>query len=259
MYSNEYKLSSKRYECASCHVENRMYQICTGKGSASYVDPNFDEHKGGYHPYHGQHFASFTWLVLMCTICEEINFFELREFEDHVYIIGTDPIGEEIEIQPIETKRLYPFIDSSIPLPHTDLSDELRDTYLEALKVYPISPRSSCALLRLLIQKLCKEFGGRGKKINDDIAFLVANGLPEQIQQSLDIIRVIGNNAVHPGTIDLDDNPEIAKDLFELVNLIVEEIGLPKRQADNKRKIAEKYQELPENARRGIQSRDGKA
>jgi hypothetical protein len=51
----------------------------------------------------------------------------------------------------------------------------------------------------------------------------------------------------------------LPSNFFELVNLIVEEIGLPKRQADNKRKIAEKYQELPENARRGIQSRDGKA
>jgi hypothetical protein len=39
----------------------------------------------------------------------------------------------------------------------------------------------------------------------------------------------------------------------------VEEIGHPKRQADNKRKISETSQELPENARRGIQSRDGKA
>jgi hypothetical protein len=229
-----------------------MYQICKGDGSASYIDPDFDEIIG-YHPYHGEHFASFTWLVLMCTNCEKINFFEQRKCAEYEYTKGG------IEIQPIETQRLYPLIDSSIPLPHADLSHELRKDYLEALEVYPVSPRSACALLRLLIQKLCKELGGQGKNINDDIAFLVASGLPDHIQQSLDIIRVIGNNAVHPGKINIDDNPEIAKDLFSLVGLIVEgAISFPKRQANDKRDVAEKFKNLPETNRKEIQRRDGK-
>jgi hypothetical protein len=193
----------------------------------------------------------------MCTNCERINFFELREIGDHEEIIGIDSTGEEITMQPIETERLYPFVDTSIPLPHADLPDDLHHDYLEALKVYSVSPRSSCALLRLLIQKLCKELGGRGKKIDKDIAFLVKKGLPEHIQQSLDIVRVIGNKAVHPGTINIDDNPELAKDLFALVNLIVEDrIGFPKRQAADKKYIAEKYEALPEGALEYIRNRD---
>jgi hypothetical protein len=34
-------------------------------------------------------------------------------------------------------------------------------------------------------------------------------------------VRVIGNHAVHPGQIDLNDTPGVAAALFTLVNLIV--------------------------------------
>jgi hypothetical protein len=38
------------------------------------------------------------------------------------------------------------------------------------------------------------------------------------VQQSLDIVRVIGNDAVHPGQIDLTDDIETATKLFVLIN-----------------------------------------
>jgi len=52
------------------------------------------------------------------------------------------------------------------------------------------------------ISKPCVDLGGAGKNINDDIAALVAKGLPVQVQQSPDIVRVIGNNTVHLRQID---------------------------------------------------------
>ena len=249
-----YQLTSKRFECATCRAKNRMYQICSGEGTSSYVDPNLDELvEPDYHPWHGQLFAGFTWLVLLCPNCEQINFFEQRTFVEESYTIGKN------EIQPVDTRRLYPLIDSIIPTPHVDLPDELRQDYMEALGVYPISPRAACALLRLLIQKLCKALGGKGEIINKDIAYLVSIGLPDHLQQSLDVIRVVGNNAVHPGQINLDDNPEIAENLFKLTNLIVEEIiGIPKRQETYKQDAAEKYQTLPKTTREAIEKRDGK-
>jgi hypothetical protein len=33
--------------------------------------------------------------------------------------------------------------------------------------------------------------GGSGQNINDDIAFLVRKGLPDLVQQSLDVVRVV--------------------------------------------------------------------
>jgi hypothetical protein len=46
----------------------------------------------------------------------------------------------------------------------------------------------------------------------------------------MDSIRVFGNEAVHPGKIQLDEPEEVALFLFELMNDIVEEtISKPKR------------------------------
>ncbi len=112
------------------------------------------------------------------------------------------------------------------------------------------SPRSSAALLRLAIQKICIELGLPGKNLNDDIGELVKQGLPVRIQQSLDIVRVVGNEQVHPGVLDVRDDPGVAMMLFELVNLIVDDrIASPKR-------IAALYAKLPEEKRQGIEKRD---
>ena len=44
------------------------------------------------------------------------------------------------------------------------------------------------------------------------------------MQQALDIVRVVGNNAVHPVTIDLKDDHETAARLFTLVNRIADDM-----------------------------------
>ena len=86
--------------------------------------------------------------------------------------------------------------------------------------------------------------------MNEDIGKLVTQGLPIQVQQSLDIVRVVGNNQVHPGVLDVRDDVPMATSLFELVNIIVEDrIARPKQ-------IATLYAKLPENARKQIEERD---
>jgi hypothetical protein len=100
------------------------------------------------------------------------------------------------------------------------------------------------------VQKLCADLGEQGKNINDDIAALVEKGLPLEVQQSLDIVRVVGNEQVHPGTLDVRDNPEIAAKLFALINFIVEDrISRPKA-------IAELYGQLPPDKLDAIKKRD---
>lgn len=109
----------------------------------------------------------------------------------------------------LEDKMIVP-TTNNIPMPNDDMPDNVKKIYLEARDVFPYSAKSAAALMRLAVQELCVELGGKGKKIDEDIKLLVQNGLPIKIQQALDTIRVIGNNAVHPGTIDLNDNPEMA-------------------------------------------------
>src|SRR4030095_1883409 len=122
--------------------------------------------------------------------------------------------------------------------------------YFEASSISTKSPRGAAALLRLAIQKLCIHLGQTGKNINDDIANLVKAGLPAQIQKALDIVRVIGNNAVHPGVIDLNDKPDTVHTLFTLINQIVQDrITQPKE-------IDSLYNTLPEEARKAIEKRD---
>jgi len=106
--------------------------------------------------------------------------------------------------------------------PNPDLRNDIKEDYLEAKGIINKSPRGATALLRLCIQKLYEQLGESGKNINNDIANLVKNGLPQKIQQALDIVRVICNNAVHPGQIDLKDDRDTAMKLFELINMVAE-------------------------------------
>lgn len=63
-------------------------------------------------------------------------------------------------------------------------------------------------------------------------------------------MRVIGNNAVHPGSMDLRDDRATAESLFRLLNLIAEKmISDPKH-------VDEVYAMLPSGARAAIEARD---
>ena len=133
---------------------------------------------------------------------------------------------------------------------HHDLPDNCKPEYDEARDIFARSPRASAALLRLCIQKLLPTLGANGKNINDDISALVAKGLPVLVQRALDVCRVIGNNAVHPGEINLKDTPEIAQQLFQMINFIVEDrITRPKE-------VNALYEKLPESTRIAIAKRD---
>lgn len=135
------------------------------------------------------------------------------------------------------------------PIPNPDMPEDVKEDYEEAATICTQSPRGAAALLRLAIQKLCVDLGGKGKNINEDIKEFVKKGLPEKVQKSLDIVRVVGNNAVHPGQIEID-KPEVAGKLFELVNLITDYmISMPK-------KVDATYSELPDAAKNAIDQRD---
>lgn len=102
-----------------------------------------------------------------------------------------------------------------------DLPADIQVDFEEARTILDLSPRGAAALLRLCLQKLCMHLGQPGKNINDDIASLVKGGLDPRISRALDIVRVIGNEAVHPGTMDLRDDRATAAKLFELINRVV--------------------------------------
>jgi len=135
------------------------------------------------------------------------------------------------------------------PPPNSAMPDDVRNCYEEAASIFSRSPRGAAAILRLAVQMLCKALGERGGNVNADIAALVKKGLPPRVQQSLDLVRVVGNNAVHPGQIDVDD-PAVAERLFALINVTVEYmIALPEQ-------VEGLYGQLPADSRSAIDKRD---
>lgn len=146
---------------------------------------------------------------------------------------------------------IWPVTSTAVE-PNEDLPDSARQDYLEAAAILNMSPRGAAALLRLAVQKLCLELGGKGKSIDTDIAALVANGLDQRVQQALDVVRVVGNNAVHPGEIDIRDDRETAGRLFGLVNLIADIMITQKKQLDAM------FRSLPSGALAAIEKRDKK-
>lgn len=147
---------------------------------------------------------------------------------------------------------MYP--DSAgIDSPNDDLDDDIVADYNEAASILQKSPRGAAALLRLAVQKLCKQLGEPGKDINTDIGNLVQKGLSPTIQQALDALRVIGNESVHPGQIDLRDDPGTAQALFRLLNKIAETMITEPRQ------IQEIYDKIPESKKKAIEKRDKNA
>jgi hypothetical protein len=149
----------------------------------------------------------------------------------------------------LKDRLLWPIVGDAPP-PNLDLPEEMRADYDEASSILNLSPRGSAALLRLVIEKLCKHLGGAGDDLNKDIGLLVSRGMPAQVQQALDVVRVIGNRAVHPGQIDIRDDRATAQALFGLVNLICEQM------ITQPRHVAELFGNLPEGARNAIARRD---
>lgn len=150
----------------------------------------------------------------------------------------------------LDGEMLYPD-QTPAPVPNPDLPEDIKDDYREAMSVATRSPRSAAALLRLCVQKLCAHVGENAESINEAIRNLVKKGsITVPIQRALDTVRITGNNAVHPGQMDLRDNKEIVFTMFRLVNYIAEfMLTMP-------REIGMGYDALPDGAKKSIVRRD---
>ncbi|WP_255839680.1 DUF4145 domain-containing protein [Pseudomonas benzenivorans] len=197
----------------------------------------------------------------LVSFCEKM----LREkpfFENNNNSLYSRPIVQNCNISECyNCKEISVWVHDHIVYPNTkidipannDLPEHIKQLFEEAREIVSCSPKGAAALLRLCVQYLCKELGESGKNIDKDIAALVAKGLNPLIQKALDVVRVIGNESVHPGEINLNDNKEIAVKLFGLVNIICEQmISQPKQ-------INELYSDLPKAKLEGIEKRDAKS
>jgi Domain of unknown function (DUF4145) len=177
---------------------------------------------GAQRRYDGQPIVG--WWFVLCTNCDQVSVW-------------------------LKDRMIYPDVEGG-PQPRPDLPEDIRRDYLEAQAIVGRSPRGAAALLRLCIQKLCKHLGEKGKDLNTDIASLVKKRLSVEVQQALDAVRVIGNDAVHPGQMDLRDDRQTAETLFQLVNLVVQ------RMISEPKAVRAVYEGLPQAALDAINKRD---
>lgn len=148
-------------------------------------------------------------------------------FKNYLHIIRCINCGKKI----IWHNDIYIYPEIQPQEANPDMPETVLQLYNKAGSIYNKSPRAACALLRLAIDRLCNELGEKDRDINKNIGALVERGLSVEVQKALDIVRVVGNKAVHPGQIEFDvDNVDTANMLFQLINIIVDRmISEPKK------------------------------
>lgn len=144
-------------------------------------------------------------------------------------------------------RMIHPIIGQITP--HPDMPTRVANTFNEAAKVLEHSPRASAALSRLALQQLCQDLGCESNYLDDQIAELVSRGLSPDIQQMLDGIRVIGNNAVHPLEIDISEDQDTPLFLLTCINRICQRLITEKQEAEKL------YEMLPPGAKEKIEKR----
>jgi Domain of unknown function (DUF4145) len=142
------------------------------------------------------------------------------------------------------------------PPAHQDMPEEAARLYNEARAVLGASPQAAAALLRVATEAIVDHLLGRSDVMLDrGIEELVSRDLIRtNVKQACDVLRVTGNQMLHPGQIDAADaNAEIAARLFLLVNLIVEQaITEPAL-------VAGLHASLPDTKLSAIETRDRRA
>ena len=124
---------------------------------------------------------------------------------------------------------------------------------MEASQILEASPRGAAALLRLSVEKLVNELSAEGRTLDDKIGWLISEkGLSVEIQRMLDIVRVIGNEAVHPGSMDLKDDTATASMLLNTLNLIAMQL------LTQPRLIEEQWKAVPAKKRKAAEDRDAR-
>lgn len=178
-------------------------------------------------------FPSNSYYLSVCNTCEK-ELLWIRNIDDDSYSI------------------IYPNISISI-MPNEDLPPNVIELFNEAKDVLNASPRSSCVLLRIALEKYLYSLGYEGS-LNKMIHEIIDSGdIPPKIAMSLDIIRLVGNDNAHSiREINNSDTKEMAIKLFKLINLVAQYL------VTDVKEVKKTFNNMPENKKSSIKDRDKK-
>lgn len=166
------------------------------------------------------------------------------------------------DIRPSAVEKTLGFVASRMvypdgvggPIPSADLPEKVASLMNEARAVMGSSPRAACALCRVALQQFLMEQGYAADRLDQQIKSLVEGDVPKRVQRALDIVRITGNAAAHPGEIIFDD-PEQSRataiELMDLLNFLASEL------ISGERELERMYKRLPPAKREAIARRDG--
>lgn len=242
------EFQSEKFQCPHCRVvsQQKWFDVDSARDAANTIaNEVFYHHRGRIQHFHQDVISEFLKHLQIA------NDRHMQEFVPDDFSVATCSSCGRFSLW-VNGSIVYPK-QVSVDPPNEDMEEKIKALYLEAAQIVVDSPRGAAALLRLALQLLLKQTGKSGKNINNDIKELVSEGLNQRIQQALDLLRVVGNNAVHPGKIDLDDSPEIALKLFHVINFIANEMLTKPKELDLL------YEELvPDETKQHIEQRDHK-
>jgi hypothetical protein len=115
------------------------------------------------------------------------------------------------------------------PEPKLHASPHVRRETEEASPTLDASPRGAAALLRLAMEKLCKELSDSEESPRPEIAPLFQDEVDARVQKVLDAMRIIESNAIPPDHVGVGDTRATAETLSGLVNLICEKMIIEPR------------------------------
>lgn len=99
-------------------------------------------------------------------------------------------------------RQVYPIGASRGPVA-AEVPDGIRDDYIEACNVLPISAKASAALSRRCLQNMLHSHGYKAKDLAKEIDLLMnepdpKKALPHRLRETVDGIRNFGNFSAHP-------------------------------------------------------------
>lgn len=215
------KFQEKGFTCPNCSAYTQHVW------NSTLVNETYGDFCGSYGPMSSAQKVTPLY-VCKCSMCGYISFWYKKEL-----------------IWPLNT---------GVQSANSEMPNDIKELYDEAASIIELSPKGSCAILRLALQILCDRLVNKPENtpVDKAIAELVKNGLPVAIQQAMDTVRIVGNEAVHPGQINVDDNKEIAYTMFKLMNFIVEKMIVEPKN------IEAIYMTMPEKKIEAIKDRDKK-
>lgn len=145
---------------------------------------------------------------------------------------------------------IYPQV-SVVPAPNEDMPPHVTEVYNEAAAVSAHSARAAGALLRLCLELLLEHLGAKGGSLNAMIRSVVKKDSDASLQKAMDILRINGNESVHPAQIRETEEKGVDKVYFWLLT------HLAKSLISDVKEIDELYETLPDNAKQQIEKRDG--